>query len=56
MKLYKGSMAILERRSDSSLFAPELRSVKKGGFDQRLADGSVKIFAIPFELYGKKGR
>jgi len=56
MKLYKGSMAIVERRSDSSLFAPELRSVKKGGFDQRLAEGAVKIFAIPFELYGEKGR
>jgi len=56
MKLYKGSMTIVERRSDSSLFAPELRSVKKGGFDQRLAAGAVAIFAIPFELYGEKDR
>jgi len=56
MRLYKGNMTIVERRSDSSLFAPELRSVKKEGFDQRIAAGAVKIFSIPFELYGKKGR
>jgi len=56
LKLYKGNTTIVERKSESSLFAPELRSIKKGGFDQRTATGAVKIFSIPFELYGKKGR
>ncbi len=56
MELYKGNATIVERKSESSLFAPELRSIKKGGFDQRTAAGAVKIFSIPFELYGKKGR
>jgi len=56
MELYKGNATIVERKSGSSLFAPELRAVKKGGFDQRAAEGAVKLFSIPFELYGKKGR
>ncbi|UCD72500.1 MAG: argininosuccinate synthase [Candidatus Bathyarchaeota archaeon] len=56
LNIYKGNMDITERKSHSSLFAPELRSIKKGGFDQRTAIGAVKLFTIPFELYGEKGR
>jgi len=56
LKLYKGNMEITKRESKSSLFAPELRSVKKGGFDQRQATGAVNLYTIPFRLYGEKGR
>jgi hypothetical protein len=38
------------------LFAPERRSVKRGGFDQRDSTGAVKIYTLPFELFGEKGR
>jgi len=56
LSLYKGNVEITRRESGSSLFAPELRSVKKGGFDQRQATGAVNIFTIPFRLWGEKGR
>lgn len=36
-KMYKGALEIVERRSERPLFAPELRSAKKGSFDQREA-------------------
>ncbi|MBO3802535.1 MAG: argininosuccinate synthase [Candidatus Brockarchaeota archaeon] len=56
LKLYKGAMRIEERSSGTSLFAPERRSVKRGGFDQRDSTGAVKVYTVPFELFGEKGR
>ena len=55
-RLYKGNVEIVSRDSKESLFSPELRSVKKGGFDQRQATGAVNVYALPFTLYGKKRR
>jgi argininosuccinate synthase len=57
VKLYKGGITITQRESRSGLFAPELRSIKKDGvFDQRQSTGAVQVFAIPYQLYGKKKR
>jgi len=56
LEFFKGNMTIVERSSESSLFAPELRSIKRGGFDQSLSEGAVRVFSITFELYGEKGR
>jgi len=56
MKLYKGTITIAKRESTSSLFVPELRSVKKGGFDQRHATGAVRIFTVPYRLFHDKKR
>jgi argininosuccinate synthase len=56
LQFYKGVMRIAERRSDRSLFAPELRSVKRGGFDQRDSTGAVKIYGVPFQLFKEKER
>jgi argininosuccinate synthase len=56
LRLHKGVMSIVERRSEKSLFAPELRSVKKAGFDQRDSTGAVKIYGVPFMLFNSKGR
>lgn len=55
MKLYKGNATIVKRESKNALFAPEIRSVKKAGFDQRDAIGAVKIFALPFQVWASKG-
>jgi argininosuccinate synthase len=55
-KMYKGALEIVERKSDRSLFAPELRSVKKGGFDQREATGAVKLSGLQYQLFREKGR
>lgn len=54
IKLYKGKIEIIRRESGDSLFAPELRSVKKGGFDQRQSTGAVNVYSIPYRLYGRR--
>jgi argininosuccinate synthase len=56
LTLYKGNIKIVNRQSSSSLFVPELRSVKKGGFDQRQSTGAVNIYAMPYRLYGERRR
>ncbi len=56
VKLQKGSFEIIERESPDALFAPEIRSLKAAGFDQKDSTGAVKIFTLPFQLYSKKGR
>ncbi len=55
VKLYKGNVSIVRRESKNALFAPEIRSVKKTGFDQRDAIGAVKLFALPFQIWATKG-
>ncbi|MEM2942051.1 MAG: argininosuccinate synthase [Candidatus Bathyarchaeia archaeon] len=55
-KMYKGSLEVVNRESSRSLFAPELRSVKKGGFDQREATGAVKLSGLQYQLFREKGR
>ncbi len=55
-KMFKGTLEVVRRESDRSLFAPELRSVKKGGFDQREATGAVKLSGLQYQLFREKGR
>jgi argininosuccinate synthase len=55
-KIFKGMLEVVRRESDRSLFTPELRSVKKGGFDQREATGAVKISGLQYQLFREKGR
>jgi len=56
VQLYKGNADILKRESASSLFSPEMRSVKRAGFDQRDSTGAVKIHTVQYQLMGKLGR
>ena len=57
LRLYKSNIDIINRVSSKSLFVPELRSIKKGGgFDQREATAAVKIYSMPYRLYGTKNR
>ncbi len=56
IKLQKGGFEVIERESPDALFAPEIRSLKSAGFDQKDSTGTVKIFTLPFQLYSKKGR
>jgi argininosuccinate synthase len=55
VELYKGSMRIVKRESPSSLFLPQLRSVKQKGLDQREAEGMVRLFTLPYQLFGERG-
>jgi len=56
IRLYKGNADIIERKSKDSLFAPELRSIKKEGFNQAEATGSVNVYTMPYKLFRLKNR
>jgi argininosuccinate synthase len=56
VKLYKGNMEIIGRNSPTGLFAPEIRSIKAGGFDQRMCQDAAHIRALPYRVLAKKGR
>lgn len=52
--LYKGNVEILERSSPKALFFPELRSIKEGGFDQRICAHAARIFGLTFETLARR--
>ncbi len=54
VKLFKGNVNIIERKSLDSLFKPELRSIKRGGFDQRESTGAVHVYSLPYRVYGER--
>ncbi len=55
VELYKGGMRVVRRESPSSLFLPQLRSVKQKGLDQREAEGMVRLFTLPYQIFGERG-
>jgi len=54
IKLYKGNMEIVHRESRTSLFTPEIRSIKATGFDQRRCADAAFIRGLPFEILAKR--
>jgi argininosuccinate synthase len=57
VKLYKGTVEIVSRnRPHSSLFYPEIRSIKSAGFDQRWCADAAKIRGLPWEILAKRNR
>ena len=52
--LYKGNIVITSRESKTSLFTPEIRSIKTRGYDQRWAVNAAKIRGLPFEILAKR--
>lgn len=56
VKLYRGNIDILERESDTGLFYPEIRSIKTGGFDQRMCADAAHIRGLPFEILAKRDK
>ncbi len=54
VKLYKGNVEIVERNSSSSLFMPEIRSIKATGFDQRRCADAAFIRALPYLVLAKR--
>jgi len=55
IQLYKGNIDILERESDSALFAPELRSLATSGWDQRDSGPATKIHAMQYKILSGRG-
>ena len=54
VSLYKGNIDIVRRESPTSLFSPEIRSIKASGFDQRWSANAAKIRGLPFEILAKR--
>ncbi len=54
VKLYKGNIVITHRASETSLFSPEIRSIKATGFDQRWCSNAAKVRGLPFEILSKR--
>jgi len=54
VKLYKGTVDILSRESKTSLFSPEIRSIKATGFNQRTCTDAAKIRGLPYEILAKR--
>ncbi len=54
VKLYKGNIVIAHRESSTSLFSPEIRSIKASGFDQRWCANASKVRGLPFEILAKR--
>jgi len=56
VQLYKGNIDIVYRESATSLFSPEIRSIKARGFDQRWCANAAKVRGLPFEILAKRKR
>ncbi|MDI6703865.1 MAG: argininosuccinate synthase [bacterium] len=54
VKLYKGNIEIVERSSNTSLFRPELRSIKATGFNQKWCRDAAKVRGLLFEILSKR--
>ncbi len=58
MKLYKGNVDIVGRKSDDSLFDESIATFEDddGAYDQKDAEGFIKLNALRLRIAGKKGR
>ncbi|MCK4436545.1 argininosuccinate synthase [bacterium] len=54
VELYKGNIDIVSRESATSLFTPEIRSIKSRGFNQRMCADATRIRGLPFEILAKR--
>jgi len=54
VKLFKGNIEIINRESKTSLFSPEIRSIKATGFDQRRCADAAFVRGLPFEILAKR--
>jgi argininosuccinate synthase len=54
VKLFKGNLEIVNRASKTSLFSPEIRSIKTTGFDQRRCADAAFVRGLPYEILAKR--
>jgi len=55
VKLYKGNMEIVKRRSDTGLFFPEIRSIKAKGFNQRRCADAAFVRGLQWLVLSMRG-
>ncbi len=58
LKLYKGNVEVVGRKSDDSLFDETIATFEDdaGAYDQKDAEGFIKLNALRLRIAGKKGR
>lgn len=58
IKLYKGSVTVVGRRSEDSLFDPSIATFEEdlGAYDQKDAEGFIKLNALRLRIAASKGR
>jgi argininosuccinate synthase len=56
LQLYKGTITIVERYSQTGLFFPQIRSISSTHFDQRWCAQAAKIMGLPFEVLTQRGQ
>ena len=58
VKLYKGSVSVVGRRSKDSLFDEDIATFEDdaGAYDQKDAEGFIKLNALRMRIAAKKGR
>ena len=58
IKLYKGSVTVVGRRSDDSLFDESIATFEDdaGAYDQKDAEGFIKLNALRMRIAARKGR
>ncbi len=54
VKLYKGNVEILKRKSETGLFSPEIRSIKAKGFDQRWCRNAARVRGLPYQILARR--
>lgn len=54
VQLYKGTVDILERNSNSGLFYPDVRSISSASFNQQLCGPAAQIMGLPWELLARR--
>ncbi len=53
LRLYKGNISVLSRRSPSSLYSPELATFEEDElYDQKDAGGFINLFGLPLQVEG----
>jgi len=55
VSLYKGNIDIISRDMPSSLFTPEIRSIKASGFNQQQCKDAAAVRGLLFEILAKRG-
>jgi argininosuccinate synthase len=58
LKLYKGNVIVVGRKSDDSLFDVNIATFEDdaGAYDQKDAEGFIKLNALRMRIAARKGR
>jgi argininosuccinate synthase len=58
LKLYKGNVIVVGRKSDDSLFDATIATFEddRGAYDQKDAEGFIRLNALRMRIAARKGR